>query len=48
MPNNLEAHVAGALTNVRNPRVDNDVISAGMVQDLTVGDGGRVSFTFLL
>ena len=48
MPNNLEARVAGALTNVRNPRVDNDVISAGMIQDLTVGDDGRVSFTFLL
>jgi len=48
MPNKLEARVAGALTNVRNPRVDNDVISAGMIQDLTVGDDGRVSFTFLL
>ncbi len=48
MPNNLEARVAGALTNVRNPRADNDVISAGMIQDLTVGDDGRVSFTFLL
>jgi ATP-binding protein involved in chromosome partitioning len=48
MPNNLEARIAGALTNVRNSRVDNDVISAGMVQDLTVGDDGRVSFTFVL
>jgi ATP-binding protein involved in chromosome partitioning len=48
MSNKLEALVAGALTNVRNPRVDNDVISAGMIQDLTVGDDGRVSFTFLL
>ncbi len=28
--------------------MDNDVISAGMVQDLTVGDDGRVSFTFVL
>ena len=27
MPNTLEARVAGALTNVRNPRVDNDVIT---------------------
>ena len=48
MPNNLEARIAGALTNVRNPRVDNDVISAGMVQDLNVEDDGRVSFTFVL
>ena len=40
--------MAGALTNVRNPRVDNDVISAGMVHDLTIGDDGRVSFTFVL
>jgi ATP-binding protein involved in chromosome partitioning len=48
MTRKLQALVAGALTNVRNPRVDNDVISAGMVQDLTVGDDGRVSFTFIL
>lgn len=48
MTNRLQALVAGALTNVRNPRVDNDVISAGMVQDLVVGGDGTVSFTFLL
>lgn len=48
MPNTLEARVAGALTNVVNPRVDNDVISAGMIQDLVVGDDGTVSFTFTL
>lgn len=48
MPNTLEARVAGALTNVRNPRVDNDVISAGMVEDLAVGSDGVVTFTFLL
>ncbi len=46
--NKLNALVAGALTNVRNPRVDNDVISAGMVQDLAVQDDGHVSFTFVL
>ncbi len=40
--------VAGALTNVSNPRVDNDVISAGMVENLVVESDGRVSFTFLL
>src|SRR6185503_6769208 len=48
MPTNLEARVAGALTNVRNPRVDNDVISAGMVRDLAVSDDGVVSLTFIL
>ncbi len=48
MSHTLQARVAGALTNVRNPRVDNDVISAGMVQDLTVTDEGQVSFTFVL
>ena len=46
--NKLNALVAGALTNVRNPRVDNDVISAGMVQDLAVQDDGHVSLTFVL
>ena len=48
MSKHLQALVAGALTNVRNQRVDNDVISAGMVQDLAVQDDGRVSFTFAL
>jgi ATP-binding protein involved in chromosome partitioning len=48
MPTNLEARVAGALTSIRNPRVDNDVISAGMVQDLTVSAEGVVSFSFVL
>src|SRR5689334_15453011 len=48
MPTNLEARVAGALTNIRNPRVDNDVISAGMVRDLNVSPEGVVSLTFVL
>jgi ATP-binding protein involved in chromosome partitioning len=48
MATSLEARVAGALTNVRNPRVDNDVISAGMVRDLVVGSDGVVSLTFVL
>jgi ATP-binding protein involved in chromosome partitioning len=48
MTRRIQALVAGALTNVRNPRVDNDVISAGMVQDLVIGDDGHVSFTFVL
>ncbi len=48
MTNRIQALVAGALTNIRNPRVDNDVISAGMVHDLVIGEGGHVSFTFVL
>jgi ATP-binding protein involved in chromosome partitioning len=48
MTQNLQALVAGALTNVRNPRVDNDVISAGMVQDLVIDPDGHVSFSFVI
>lgn len=48
MPNTIEARVAGALTNVRSPRADNDVISAGMVEQLSVSEDGVVSFTFAL
>jgi ATP-binding protein involved in chromosome partitioning len=47
MSDNLEALIAGALTSVLNPRLDNDVISAGMVRDLRVGNG-QVSLTFML
>jgi ATP-binding protein involved in chromosome partitioning len=48
MSQQLQALVAGALTNVRNPRVDNDVISAGMVESLDIDTNGRVSLTFAL
>ncbi len=48
MTNPLLARVAGALTNVRNPRAATDIISAGMVRDLTVGADGVVAFTFAL
>jgi ATP-binding protein involved in chromosome partitioning len=44
----LEGRVTAALAAVRNPRLDNDLLSAGMIRDLTVGDDGGVSFTFLL
>ena len=44
----LQAKVAAALARIRNPRLDNDLLSAGMVRDLVVGDDGAVSFTFLL
>src|SRR5262249_10063150 len=44
----LEARVVAALASIRNPRLDNDLLSAGMIRDLTVTDAGGVSFTFLL
>ncbi len=47
MKDKTEALIAEALTNVKNPRLDKDVISAGMVQDLAVSNG-VVSFGFLL
>jgi ATP-binding protein involved in chromosome partitioning len=48
MANPLLARVAGALTNLRSPRGNTDVISAGLVRDLQVQDDGSVSFTFAL
>jgi ATP-binding protein involved in chromosome partitioning len=44
----LEARVAAALARIQNPRLDNDLLSAGMIRDLVVGADGAVSFTFLL
>jgi len=44
----LEARVGAALARLKNPRLDNDLLSAGMIRDLTVTPEGRVSFTFLL
>ena len=44
----LQAQVAAALARIRNPRLDNDLLSAGMVRDLVVDEDGAVSFTFLL
>jgi ATP-binding protein involved in chromosome partitioning len=44
----LQAQVAAALARIRNPRLENDLLSAGMIRDLTVTDDGAVSFTFLL
>ena len=48
MADSLEARVVAALAAIRNPRLDNDLLSAGMIRDLTVTDAGAVSFTFLL
>ncbi len=48
MTDRIHALVAGALTNLRNPRTDSDVISAGMIRDLSSDEAGRVSFTVVL
>ncbi len=48
MPDSLEALVTSALARVRNPRLDADLLSAGMIRDLSVTDDGKVAFTFLL
>jgi ATP-binding protein involved in chromosome partitioning len=44
----LEAKVLAALAAIRNTRLDNDLLSAGMIRDLAVTDDGGVTFTFLL
>jgi len=44
----LEAQVLAALAAIRNPRLDNDLLSAGMIRDLAVTADGGVTFTFLL
>jgi ATP-binding protein involved in chromosome partitioning len=44
----LESRVTAALAAIHNPRLENDVLSAGMVRDLAVSAAGDVSFTFLL
>jgi ATP-binding protein involved in chromosome partitioning len=48
MSNDLSARVAAALGRIHNPRLENDLLSAGMIRDLTVTPDGKVSFTFLL
>ena len=48
MSESLEAQVTAALARIQNPRLENDLLSAGMIRDLTVSDEGRVTFTFLL
>lgn len=48
MSDSLEALVTSALARVRNPRLDTDLLSAGMIRDLSVTDEGKVAFTFLL
>ena len=48
MAESLEGRVVAALAAIRNPRLETDLLSAGMIRDLAVADDGAVSFTFLL
>ena len=48
MSASLEARVTAALASVQNPRLENDLLSSGMIRDLAVTDEGKVTFTFLL
>ncbi len=48
MTSPIEGGVVAALAAIQNPRLENDVLSAGMIRDLKVTDDGGVSFTFLL
>lgn len=42
------ARVTAALSQIKNPRLGNDVISAGMIRGLAVSDAGEATLTFLL
>ena len=44
----VQTRVERALSELKNPRSGNDVLSAGMVKDLAVAGDGTVTFTFLL
>src|SRR6266850_7106061 len=48
MTESLAARVGAALSRIQNPRLENDLLSAGMIRDLAVTEDGKVSFTFLL
>jgi len=44
----LEGLVTAALSQIQNPRLQNDLLSAGMIRDLVVTADGAVSFSFVL
>ncbi len=48
MSESIQARVIAALSRIQNPRLESDLLSAGMVRDLVVTPEGAVSFTFLL
>jgi ATP-binding protein involved in chromosome partitioning len=47
-PPDVKALVEQALAGITNPRLGRDLVSAGMVRDITVDSAGAVSFTFVL
>ncbi|HKH83481.1 MAG TPA: Mrp/NBP35 family ATP-binding protein [Gemmatimonadales bacterium] len=48
MTDSLEGRVTAALAGIQNPRLENDILSAGMIRDLSVSEEGKVTFTLLL
>ncbi len=48
MSGSVEGGVIEALARIRNERLGADLMSAGMIRDLSVGPDGHVAFTFLL
>ncbi|HXQ28327.1 MAG TPA: Mrp/NBP35 family ATP-binding protein [Gemmatimonadales bacterium] len=44
----LQSLVEGVLRSIENPRLSKDILTAGMVLDLSIGEDGAVAFTFLL
>ena len=45
----LAARVTAALARIHNPRLENDLLSGGMIRDVVADDApGKVAFTFLL
>jgi ATP-binding protein involved in chromosome partitioning len=45
----LAARVTAALSRINNPRIENDLLSGGMIRDIVADDAtGKVAFTFLL
>jgi metal-sulfur cluster biosynthetic enzyme len=44
----IKTGIERALGGITNPRLGRDLVSAGMVKDITVDAAGAVSFTFVL
>lgn len=45
----LASRVSAALARINNPRIENDLLSGGMIRDIVADDStGKVAFTFLL
>ena len=44
----IKGSVERALSGVTNPRHGRDIVTAGMVKDVAVDEGGAVTFTFVL